>query len=149
MEKSPPSKLTTYTTDYRFDQADVEQAKETRQETLHRFAANRKGLSHRQDPGLERSASVASCLYWDDKQDSVGVIDTIIPVNLQSRVPKVDRSNPYYSQSMPVFSTMQRSRPLVTIERGQRHVMPPLRATTALPRRGYTDAMDRLVSKYM
>jgi hypothetical protein len=88
---STPIEISVYASVYKHGQPNQEQSKEIRQETFRRFLTTRTRLVQQQSK--ERSASVASCLVWNNANDETKLpisndkmINIVVPITLQPRV---------------------------------------------------------------
>jgi hypothetical protein len=88
---SSPVEVSVYSSVYKHGQPDREQSKEIRRETFQRFLTTRTRLVQQQNN--ERSASVASCLVWNNTNDNTKLplsndkmINIVVPITLQPRV---------------------------------------------------------------
>lgn len=89
--KTSPSEISVYASVYKHGQPNPEQSKQIRQETFQRFLTARTRLSQQQRN--DRSASVASCLVWNNINDTNKLpisndkmINIVVPITLQPRV---------------------------------------------------------------
>jgi hypothetical protein len=83
--------MSAYSITYKHGQPDNQQSKQTRRETFQRFLTARTRLVQTQRN--DRSASVASCLVWNNTNDdnklvksNDKMINIVVPITLQARV---------------------------------------------------------------
>lgn len=88
-----PIEISVYSSVYKHGQPNTEQSKQIRQETFQRFLTTRTRLS--QQKQNDRSASVASCLVWNNingdhnskiPRTNDNMINFVVPITLQPRV---------------------------------------------------------------
>ena len=95
-----PLEVSVYSSVYKHGQPDHEQSKEIRRETFGRFHTTRTRLS--QQKSKDRSASVASCLVWNNNNESrknslatnEQMINIVVPITLQPRVNANQNASP-------------------------------------------------------